>query len=182
MSSFMNKPVVAATLCSMVLFFTTLVASVHATSFNWSYEFGDMTVASGMLEGDNDPSDSNVVVVTAMMGTWTGDASWTVDTVSPVDNIVTKNGEFFNLIVVNDADPSAQLLSLSKFLNSPGIAALINEGSAAAVDDPMAPERWSLTAKTLDTPATWTLMLFGGTGMLGLLAWARRRDTQLAAS
>ena len=179
MFSLINKYVLRGTLAPL-LFVTCLLTPAQATSFNWSYEFADGTKAEGMLEGTMDPVGSNVVVVTAMMGTWTGDPFWKVDTVDSASNIVTVNGEFFDLIVDNSGDPG-DFLVLDKLRQNLGVAILFNNDILAVADDPLAPERWSLTAKTLDTPAPWTLMLLGGTGMLGLLAWARRRDKRLAA-
>ena len=51
-----------------VVFFMSLTASAHATSFVWSYIWKSGGIISGTLEGERGMSDNNMIIVSSIMG------------------------------------------------------------------------------------------------------------------
>ena len=178
MWSLFTKPLMTVVLATF-FFVTGLVTSVQATSFNWSYEFGDMTTASGMLEGEIDPGDSNLVHVTGIMGVWTGDPLWEVNTISGIGR-VTFDGTFLDMFAKGPMNTQIDLRRIKPVFDLDVAFIVGRNGGIVILDQPFVSERWSLTRKTDPIPEPSTIILFG-TGMLGLLAWARRKKT-LASS
>ena len=180
----MKSFVIAGTLAPFVLlaFFTTLA---HAVPMNFSYEWETGGRVDGMLEGDIG-ADGNTVEVSSLMGTYTGgrfDLTIIKDDFPP-GNVVSFNGNVMSLstvgssfiatvfvLVANDpVDPSRSLA----FLRSSG-----GPRGTELEEEPFNPDRWHLEQKPEVIPEPSTIILFG-TGMLGLLAWGRRRNKQSA--
>ena len=192
----MKKFIFSGIIASFVLL-SCLASAVQAITYNYSYSWNSGGVLAGMLEGTL-RDDDNTVEVTSIMGSYTpgnGPAPFDL-TYSDVfatgggPALVTLDGSNFNLFTGTSLFRNVEFFIHSGFNSSslfdppaptPNTGVKVEaEGISATRNGWVASERWSLTEKTA-VPEPSTLLLFG-TGMLSLLAWARRQKKLAAIS
>ena len=167
---------------------TCLTSVVQATGYNYSYTWNTGGMLSGMLEGTLQ-GDNNTVVVTSIIGSYTGAAPnfnlvhsgvfWFTGT-----PFVTLDGSAFDLHSGTNVFQNVEFLITSTFnsaqvwnppslnINLPPLP-VENEGISPGLNGWVAADHWEIS----EVPEPTTFMLFG-TGMLGLLGWQARRRKQ----
>ena len=167
----MRTFVIAGTLAPLVLL-TFLATSANATSFKWSYTFESGEVASGTLKGDISQLSPNIINVTEILGTYSGDPEARYTVLRPLFSTVSISGGFMSLVAYDGVIFSDTAMSFGT--GSDSSADIVSQGVDLERDIPFNPEAWTITEENPVIPEPSTIMLFGA-GMLGLFAAARYR-------
>ena len=175
MSPLFNQHVIRGTLAPFLLV-TCLLTPAHATSFNWSYTWATGTEASGMLVGSESRSDPNIIFIDDIMGgiSTFPDVRFITNSTA---NTVSRDGTNMHANIID-------IVSVGGFRGFIIVSAINNIATFSRFgqvleSEPYRPNSWRLSEKTDPIPEPTTLMLFG-TGMLGLIAWARRKKKAAA--
>ena len=186
MKAFNIKSFIITGAVATVVFFTCLLASVQATSFVWSYIWKSGGVISGTLAGEIDMSDSNRITVSSIMGRYQPKVGFRRDfsTQDIFPNTLTLDGKG-NDFTAREFIFGGTILRALQFLSGPGPGSdtavfqeaigIMNPRVTVFESETFDRSSWAVTPITSEPiPEPSTLLLFG-TGMLGLLAWARRK-------
>lgn len=165
-----------------IVVLSLLLTSVHATGFNFKYTFIDGEVFSGMFEGTF--RDSNVVDITAVFDpVYSGDLSlvWASDLNIGAE---TSLDGTTNRFIVGSGTIGGFIPPIASFGQG-----LLGNVQINPDDDPFPSPAflqnetyfatsWELTEKPTSSPIPEpsTMLLFG-TGVLGLIGYARRKRT-----
>ena len=176
MSSLLTKHLITGALAPL-LFVTCLVASVHATSFNWSYVFDNGWSIEGMLEaergGPSGTGREELFFIDSGMATARNPENEIIFDTVDIRGEFSENLSHVVLTASDNSTPKG-----GGFFYRGGLFArafLDNMEVRVASDDPPN-QSFLIIEKTDPIPAPSTLLLFS-TGMLGLLAWAHRKKT-----
>ena len=169
-----------------VVFFTCLPASVQATSFVWSYIWKTGGIFSGTLKGEIDSGDNNMITVSSIMGRYQPKVGFHRDfsTQDIFPNTLTLDGKG-NDFTAREFLFGGTILRALQFSSGPGpgsdtalfqeAVGIMNPRVTVFENEAFDSSSWAVTPITSEPiPEPSTLLLFG-TGMLGLLAWARRK-------
>jgi PEP-CTERM motif len=158
---------------------TLVAASAQAAVFDFSYAFGDGSLATGVVEGTVQPDGNTIDIYTVDSFTANGQSIDPAVAISAVHHtqpaIATFDGSFMDFYIANPT------LNYGLSLYSPTQFAEILPPGGPADFETYDPTHWSITAaQAVPEPATWAMMGLGFAG-IGALAYRARRKATVAA-
>jgi PEP-CTERM motif len=157
---------------------TLVAASAQAAVFDFSYTFGDGSVATGVGEGTVQADGNTIDLFTVASFTVDGqsiDPAVAVSSGHSSPAIATFDGSFMDLLITDSTITFG--LNLRSTQN---LATIAPPPVGPPVHEIYDPAHWSITETAVPEPATWAMMGLGFAG-IGALAYRARRKATVAA-